>query len=103
MTQCNCIADIDSKLEKHTLDTAICFSGNTLVARTYSGLRRRDNNRPETRSREPRLFAHTFCPFCGARYQAEPAKPASSADLVALLDDPAVAAAVNEKGGGRSA
>ena len=37
MPQCNCIADIDSKLEKHTLDTAICFSGNTLVARTYSG------------------------------------------------------------------
>lgn len=30
-------------------------------------------------------------------------QPVSSADLIALLDDPAVAAAVNEQGGGRSA
>ena len=103
MTQCNCIADIDAKLEKHTLDTAICFSDNKLVARTYSSLRRRDNNKPETRSREPRLFAHTFCPFCGQRYNAEPPKPASSAELIAMLDDPTVASAVNEQGGGRAA
>ena len=97
---CNCIADIDAGLEKHTLDTAICFSGNMLVARTYSGLRRRDNNRPETRSREPRLFAHTFCPFCGTRYVPE---PISSADLIKSLDDPKIAGAINEQGGGRFA
>lgn len=100
---CNCISEIDSKLEEHTLDTAICFSGNQLVARTYSNLRRKDNNRPETRSKKPRLFAHTYCPFCGVRYEVEPARPAKSSDLAAMLDDPKVAAAVNEQGGGRHA
>ncbi|MFY9351659.1 MAG: hypothetical protein WBL20_07825 [Sphingobium sp.] len=70
---CDCISDIDSKLEEHSLDTAICFAGNALVARTYTSLRRKDNLRPETRSKKPRLFAHTFCPFCGERYDAESA------------------------------
>ncbi|MGE4324126.1 MAG: hypothetical protein AB7E60_14010 [Sphingobium sp.] len=70
---CNCIVDIDGKLEEHTLDTAICFFDNELVARTYTQLRRRDTDRPETRSKKPRLFAHTFCPFCGTRYAPAPA------------------------------
>lgn len=78
--QCKCIEEIDAKLEEHTLDTAICFSGNSLVARTYSGLRRKDNGKPETRSRQPRIFAHTFCPFCGTRYYAEPKGPAARAE-----------------------
>jgi hypothetical protein len=71
-TSCECITEIDARLEEHTLDTAICFSGNSLVARTYSSLRRKDTGRPETRSRKPRLFAHTFCPFCGERYVPAP-------------------------------
>lgn len=100
---CNCISEIDGKLDEHTLDAAICLSNNKLVARTYSSLRRKDNGRPETRSKKPRLFAHTFCPFCGTRYEMEPARQATSADLIALLDDPVIASAVNEQGGGRHA
>lgn len=100
---CNCIADINSKLKEHSLDTAICFSDFELVSRTYTSLRRKDNDKPETRNKKPRLFAHTFCPFCGTRYTPEPAQPATSSDLTTLLDDPKVATAVNDQGGGRHA
>lgn len=77
---CNCINEIDAKLEEHRLDTAICFGENTLVSRTYSALIRKDTGNPERRSSKPRLFAHTFCPFCGTRYTPEPATPAASAE-----------------------
>lgn len=70
---CNCIADINGKLEEHTLDTAICFSNYELVERTYTTLRRKDTHKPETRSKKPRLFAHSFCPFCGTPYVSDPA------------------------------
>lgn len=102
-TSCNCIADIDGKLEEHSLDSAIVWTDGQLIARTYTQLRRKDNGKPETRSRKPRLFAHSYCPFCGASYKNEPAKPGTSSALVAMLDDPKVAAAVNDQGGGRSA
>lgn len=73
MSDCNCIQQIEAGLDEHTLDTAIMWSrsANTLTSRTYSGLTRKDNGRPETRSKKPRIFAHTFCPFCGVRYDAE--------------------------------
>jgi len=74
---CNCIDDISKKLSEHQLDTAIVYSRerNTLEARTYTDLKRRDNGRSETRRGKPSIFAHTFCPFCGTRY--EPEAPAS--------------------------
>lgn len=100
---CNCITDINSKLEEHKLDVSICFSGNELVARTYTSLQRKDNGRAETRSKKPCLVAHKFCPFCGTRYEPEPPKPIKSSELIALLDDPKIAESVNEKGGGRFA
>ena len=71
---CNCISEIQEKLPEHKLDIAICFSRekNELTARTYTPLDRRDNGKRETRSKKPRLFGHTFCPFCGTRYEAVP-------------------------------
>lgn len=68
---CNCITEIDSKLPEHKLDITICFSRkrNTMTAQTYTSLERRDNGKREMRSKYPRLFAHTFCPFCGTRYE----------------------------------
>lgn len=68
---CNCIADINSNLEEHTLDTSIALSRDLrrMTERTYSNLIRKDNRKRETRSSKPRLFAHTFCPFCGTRYE----------------------------------
>ncbi|GAB7553156.1 hypothetical protein NRB_26620 [Novosphingobium sp. 11B] len=99
---CKCIEEINAALDEHTLDTAIVFSRDLrgMTARTYTGLMRKDNGKAETRSHKPRVFGHKFCPFCGSAY--DPA-PATSADLVKLLDDPNVAAAVNEQGGGRHA
>lgn len=78
---CNCIAEIQSKLPEHKLDIAICFSRekNELTARTYTPLDRRDNGKRETRSKKPRLFSHTFCPFCGTRYEPAPAEEGGAA------------------------
>lgn len=73
---CNCITEINEKLPDHKLDVAICFSleKSELTARTYTSLDRRDNGKRETRSKHPRLFGHTFCPFCGTRYEPAPAE-----------------------------
>lgn len=76
---CNCINEIDTKLaaEHHLrLDTSICLIGGGLVSATYSRLIRLDTGKEETRSRKPRLFGHTYCPFCGVRSIPEPAVPA---------------------------
>lgn len=62
---CDCITEINGMLEEHILDTSIAFSLGTLTARTYTDLIRKDNGKKETRSKKPRLFAHSFCPFCG--------------------------------------
>jgi hypothetical protein len=46
-------------------------------------------------------YRHAIEPFLDALEAALPPKPISSQKLIALLDDPRIAAAVNEKGGGR--
>ena len=71
MSACNCIADINAKLEEHELDTSIVFGNNELTLATYTQLIRKDNRRPETRSKKPRIMAHTYCPFCGVRTRPE--------------------------------
>ncbi len=78
---CNCITEINEKLPEHKLDIAICFSRekNELTARTYTSLKRRDNGKRETLSKQPRLFGHTFCPFCGTRYEPAPAEEGCAA------------------------
>lgn len=78
---CKCITEIESNLPEHKLDIAICFSHvrNTMTARTYTALNRRDNGKRETRSKYPRLFSHTFCPFCGTRYEPAPAEEGGAA------------------------
>lgn len=75
---CNCIDNISKELTEHNLDTAIMWprDGGTLTSRTYTSLTRKDNGRAETRSKMPRIFAHTFCPFCGERYDPVPAEVA---------------------------
>lgn len=70
---CQCITEINAELKEHTLDTAIMWGKGALSERTYTSLRRKDTGRSESRSAKPRVFAHTFCPFCGTRYQPEPA------------------------------
>jgi hypothetical protein len=68
---CTCIETIDAKLAEdgHSLDLAFVFSGNTIVARPYSRLLRKDNGRAETRSGRRCSFIASFCPFCGTKYE----------------------------------
>lgn len=75
MSPCNCISEINGKLEEHELDTSIVFHKNSLIAATYTPLIRKDNSRAETRSKKPQLMAHTFCPFCGTRVRPEEGGP----------------------------
>lgn len=79
---CNCISTLEAELPEHKLDIAIMWSqrSNTLTARTYTRLNRRDNDKAESRSGKPRLVAHTFCPFCGVRHDPGQAEAASEGE-----------------------
>lgn len=77
MANCNCIADFNAKLSpEQELDTSIAFSRSTnqMTVQTYTTLIRKSTGKPERRSGQPRLAAHSFCPFCGTSYNA-PAAP----------------------------
>ena len=77
MATCICIADFNEKLApEHELDTSIAFSQSTnlMGVQTYTTLIRKSTGKPERRSGQPRLAAHSFCPFCGTSYNA-PAAP----------------------------
>jgi hypothetical protein len=76
---CQCISEINTQLEEHTLDTAIVYGKQELSQRTYTRLERKDTGRAETRSRKPRVFAHKFCPFCGTHYDPAPAEEGGAA------------------------
>jgi len=77
---CNCITEINAKLDGQELDTSLVLSPDLkrMSLRTYTGLMRKETRKPENRRTKPRVAAHTFCPFCGNRY--EPAKPEESGD-----------------------
>lgn len=68
---CDCIKIVDQKLNEtgHKLDVAIFWCGtNSLTARPYSRVLRKDNGKQETRNGKPKVFAFSFCPFCGEEY-----------------------------------
>lgn len=71
MPTCNCIADFNEKIApEQELDTSIAFSRSTnrMTLQTYTTLIRKSTGKPERRSNQPRLAAHSFCPFCGTSY-----------------------------------
>lgn len=80
---CNCIDEINAELTDHEVETGIMLRKTAMTAETYSGLIRKDNGRLETRSKKPRYFAHTFCPFCGTRYRDEAEETAAIEQAVA--------------------
>lgn len=68
---CNCIADFNEKMApEQELDTSFAFSrsSNRMTEQTYTTLIRKSAGKPERRCNQPRIAAHTFCPFCGTRY-----------------------------------
>ena len=68
---CNCIADFNAKLApEQELDVTFAYSRSTnrMTLQTYTDLIRKSTGKSERRSNQPRLAAHTFCPFCGTRY-----------------------------------
>ena len=65
---CDCITKLNAELTEHEVEAGIMLRKDGMTAETYSGLIRKDNFRLETRSKKPRYFAHTFCPFCGVKY-----------------------------------
>jgi hypothetical protein len=76
---CTCIADFNEKLApEQELDTSIVFSrtSHEMLLTTYTTINRKSTGRAETRTRLPRIAAHSFCPFCGVSLKGEPASPA---------------------------
>lgn len=74
---CECISEFNDKLAPdQQLDASIVFSRSTnrMTLQTYTNLIRKDTGKAENRRSKPRLAAHTFCPFCGTRYDDQPAQ-----------------------------
>lgn len=75
---CSCIDDINTKLgPEQEIRPAILIHRATLVARICVPIYRKDTGKPETRRSKPSTMMATYCPFCGLRYEQEPAVPTS--------------------------
>ena len=68
---CNCIADIDKRLEPDGQCINASIFGNP--RRAAIDLIRMDKWVPENRRKKPRLMIASFCPFCGEKYADPPA------------------------------
>lgn len=80
---CNCIEQFNAKLDGQELDTSLTISRDLkrMSVVTYTNLMRKDTGKVENRRSKPRLAAHTFCPFCGTRYEPVEAKDAPAMEL----------------------
>lgn len=71
MSVCDCIDKMQAELPDHKLDVSLAIRAGSMNMETYTALLRKDNGRRESRSKQPRLIAHSFCPFCGVSLRGD--------------------------------
>lgn len=79
-SSCNCVEEFDNKLREHNtrIDVTIAFPRDGSPAFTRPAI---STSKIETRKRGgPVIAMPSFCPFCGTPYEAQPARPATSAE-----------------------
>lgn len=73
---CNCIDNLDQKLAKHNT-RIVRMVGFARDGRPAYARPKIDTEKIETRKRGSAMMViPTFCPFCGTRYEPQPAQPA---------------------------
>ncbi len=72
---CDCIGNINKMLEANDQELPIGFriGGGKMDLQLSIPLMRKDTGKAETRRSVPHFIVPSYCPFCGAQYDGEPA------------------------------